>query len=849
MNIAKLPGHFLLAALLPLWLATFDAIACTAPAEHFCVDYFTNSNLSGTPALQADEAVIDHDWQSGSPGLAIPNNTFSGHWQGVFTFTGGSYIFHELADDGVRLKIDGQVVINGWQNQAPTHYYATVPLSEGTHTIEVDYYEGYGGARLKLDWQPVRTCGWPVGQFCVTYYDNQNLTGNPPLLAYEPTIAHSWGDGSPASTIPNNVFSGRWQGQFDFEPGTYVFNSLSDDGIRVWVDGQLLIDAWVNQASTAYNKQLWLSGRHQVKVEYYESWGGATLNVDWELLPPPPAPPISTTPTAALGSNLSDWMDWGTEQPFINLFKTSRAWITQAPGVWDTGETAKLDLDADGWVRSLPAATDATTVYRSVSTLLLNGFDLNGLRPSGEYVVLYDGAGRIEYSLAARKNTDTSSPGRDVINVDNNNSGGIQLTIAETDPQHTGNYLRNIRVVSSGKVCSDDLLAYCASDTDPACQRTACTSMEAVAGSRLYHPQFLRTLTPYQALRYMSPMSINVISSSEPQLVNWAQRARLETARWSNQMGIPLEAATTLANQTKTDPWLNMPHQASDDYMRQAAKLAHDTLDPARKVYLEYANEIWNGGFSAGNWVQNQGLAEWPTTPDSPYTKRINWYGKRSAQMCDLWRSEWPGEENRIICVIAAQAANPWTASAALDCQLWSEAPCQAHGIKAIAIAPYFGDYLGDPANEGQLTAWTADADGGLGKLFTELEFGGQLASGPIGGALALANQRITQYADLAVSRNLSLLAYEGGQHLVGVGNVVHNQNITNLFIAANRDPRMGDLYSKYLGNWRTAGGGLFINFTSMGQYGRYGSWGVLENSTQTHTPKFDALIRYKTSQ
>ena len=202
--------------------------------------------------------------------------------------------------------------------------------------------------------------------------------------------------------------------------------------------------------------------------------------------------------------------------------------------------------------------------------------------------------------------------------------------------------------------------------------------------------------------------------------------------------------------------------------------------------------------------------------------------------MCDIWRSEWVGEEDRLICVLAAQAASTWSARAALDCSLWNEAPCQAHGIKALAIAPYFGDYLGGSATEAEITAWTSDADGGLNRLFTELEFGGQLSTGPLGGALAQASQRVMQYSDLAGSRGLDLVAYEGGQHLVGVGNVINNQPITNLFVAANRDPRMGDMYSKFLDDWHAAGGGLFVSFISMGQYGRYGSWGVLENMTQT---------------
>jgi hypothetical protein len=110
---------------------------------------------------------------------------------------------------------------------------------------------------------------------------------------------------------------------------------------------------------------------------------------------------------------------------------------------------------------------------------------------------------------------------------------------------------------------------------------------------------------------------------------------------------------------------------------------------------------------------------------------------------------------------------------------------------------------------------------------------------------LTQADHRVIQYSDLAGSRGLDLVAYEGGQHLVGVGTVIDNQPVTNLFIAANRDPRMGDMYSKLLDNWHAAGGGLFVSYTSMGQFGRYGSWGVLENMTQTSSPKYDALIRY----
>ena len=183
------------------------------------------------------------------------------------------------------------------------------------------------------------------------------------------------------------------------------------------------------------NKKLWLEGRHRITVDYFDDQGGALIYLGWRLAVP------STT---QIGTNLSDWRDWSTEQPFIDLFKTSRAWIPQAEGVWDTGEQAKLDLDQNGWVRSLPEANDPTTKYRSVTTILVVGSDLDSFRPGGEYIVLYDGEGRIDYKLGTSRNTTKSSPGRDVVNVISNNFSGIQITIAITDPNHTGNYIRNI---------------------------------------------------------------------------------------------------------------------------------------------------------------------------------------------------------------------------------------------------------------------------------------------------------------------------------------------------------------------------------------------------------------------
>jgi hypothetical protein len=93
------------------------------------------------------------------------------------------------------------------------------------------------------------------------------------------------------------------------------------------------------------------------------------------------------------------------------------------------------------------------------------------------------------------------------------------------------------------------------------------------------------------------------------------------------------------------------------------------------------------------------------------------------------------------------------------------------------------------------------------------------------------------------------LVAYEGGQHLAGYGGAEQHEALTQLFIAANRHPRMQDIYLTYLRTWQSLGGGLFMAFTDIAQPSQYGSWGALESVTQdpTTAPKYQALRQFLT--
>ncbi len=511
----------------------------------------------------------------------------------------------------------------------------------------------------------------------------------------------------------------------------------------------------------------------------------------------PPDRPNSGSP---LGTNLTDISDWSTEWTFVDAFKASRPWISGDATHWDDGRP--LDLDERGWVRSLLDGQVARTL------LLL---DQAGHYPTGQYVVLYDGEGSISYGFDAAKNDAASAPGRDVLDVTPGDNG-IYLVITETDPGGTSDYIRNIRVIMPG--------------------------FEDSYETQIFHPAFLKKIERYKVLRFMDWMRTN--GSGQGQ---WSQRPQVNDARYSTAAGVPLEIMVDLANRQRADPWFTIPHLATDDYLTRFAAQVRDTLHPDLSVTVEYSNEIWNGGFSQGNWVEQQGEAMWPDAAASGYTKRINWHGLRTAQMCDIWKTTWGEQSDRVICVAASQSANSWTGSTALTCPLWDEGPCLEHGIDALAIAPYFGHYLGLPGVESQVEAWTGDSAGGLDKLFQELTSGGLLSNSPAGGALQAAYDDMAANKTVADNFGIDLLAYEGGQHLVGVWGVENNDNITDLFQNANRDKRMGDLYASYLAEWQRQGGGMFAHFVNVGQASKWGSWGALEYLDQPGSPKFDALM------
>jgi chitodextrinase len=469
--------------------AASSSTDCPAPATGaFTGCYFNNVSLTGNPVFVRTDSQINFSWGKGSPDPSLPSMNFSARWEGSFTFSDGLYTFTAITSDGMRLYLDGNLILGRWSDQPPTTYTVSQAVNAGSHLVTVEYYDWNGTATAQVSWknnatappvpvissftaapasatagQPV-TLSWTVsgasaisltngigdvtgettvivnpaatttytltasnaagsstataavtvssapdttppstptlvsasaknanevditwtastdnvtiagyqilrngsalgtvpgtsliyadttvsantaysysvkaydaagnysaagnslsvttpgasppagscpppatGAFTGCYYSNTTLSGNPVFVRADNQINFYWGNQSPDPSLPPLDFSIRWQGNFALSAGVYKFAVITSDGMRLYIDGNLIIDRWRDQSANQYVASQSVSGgTHLIVVEYYEHLGGATAQVSWaNTSPAPPGPVISSftaTPASA----------------------------------------------------------------------------------------------------------------------------------------------------------------------------------------------------------------------------------------------------------------------------------------------------------------------------------------------------------------------------------------------------------------------------------------------------------------------------------------------------------------------------------------------------------------------
>jgi hypothetical protein len=371
-----------------------------SPDTHgFYAEWYNNPDFTSLVMARVDP-YVDNNWGTNAPDPAVDAGSFSVRWSGRLTprFT-ETYTLYTLSDDGVRLWVDGKLLINHWSPHAAAWDQVSLPLVAGQPVdIRLEYFQGGGGAQITLQWSsssqprevvpfdaltvgaagplvapankaPVASADavWtPVGMpvnisvltndrdpdlgpaelrvsglgspargtavlngnvvqyvpaagyqgtdsftYTVTdgdlsatatvsitvagadparsnglkgaYFGKIDLT-NPVLTRLDGTINQNWGDASPDPLLPKDGFSVRWSGTVTPRfSETYTFSATSDDGVRVWVNGVVIAQNWSDHAPAEVSGSIGLvAGRPaDIKVEYYESTGGAMAVLRW----------------------------------------------------------------------------------------------------------------------------------------------------------------------------------------------------------------------------------------------------------------------------------------------------------------------------------------------------------------------------------------------------------------------------------------------------------------------------------------------------------------------------------------------------------------------------------------
>lgn len=234
----------------------------------------------------------------------------------AFRFTGfitvpadGTYTFFTNSDDGSKLYIGNTEVVNNDGGHAVQERSGTIGLKAGRHAFTLTYMEGGGNQSLQASysgpglskqiipaasfWRVSTGNGSPVPVAIgsgtglrADYFNTKNLNGPIVLTRTDASINMDWGGTSPApGKVNTDNFSIRWTGRVQAPAtGIYLFKTYTDDGIRVWVNGTLLINDWNDHPPTT-NKGLPITlvgGQlYDIRVEYSENVGGALAKFYW----------------------------------------------------------------------------------------------------------------------------------------------------------------------------------------------------------------------------------------------------------------------------------------------------------------------------------------------------------------------------------------------------------------------------------------------------------------------------------------------------------------------------------------------------------------------------------------
>jgi hypothetical protein len=326
--------------------------------------------------------------------------------------------------------------------------------------------------------------------------------------------------------------------------------------------------------------------------------------------------------------------------------------------------------------------------------------------------------------------------------------------------------------------------------------------------------QFEKTLvdelSAYKLLRFLDWSNTN----GNPASVTLDNRS---TPARGGADGIPIETQVDLANAAGTDAWFTLAYNADEAYVRAMGELVRDRLAKGHRAYFELSNEIWNYAFPVARQASDEGSKQTPPLSTDYYSNNPLRAAQKSLWFHKILTDVFKADPSRLVRVVASQSDNSWSARTILAF------PGLADYVDALAIAPYFGhSFFNAPDDKPTL----ADLD----RLFVKLE---------ANRVNSIAKVRENKAA--ADKYGKRLIAYEGGQHIIPNNMAAQNE----VYTAMQRDKRMGEIYDRYLADWKAISPELFTVYSATGGISQYGAWGIREYAGQPigETPKRRAVL------
>ena len=259
------------------------------PPGEWHVEYFNDKNL-GSRCYEGYESstYVFKDWGEDAPAGGCSSDNWSARFTRRVHFQSGTYTFGLGSDDWGKIKLGSDTVVDNWQGAG--QHYESRTLPDGDYDVTVEFADTLGHAKLAAWWwgpgfnMPRESP--QSGQWYAEYWGNKDLWWDSIIRVNEGTgsLNHTWDTGGPGYGLPSDKFSARFSRTLHFACGRWRFNIFTDDGVRFWVDDDLVLDEWRDQVASFSPEVDLTTGDHQLRLDYYENGGSAAIHMSWEQL-------------------------------------------------------------------------------------------------------------------------------------------------------------------------------------------------------------------------------------------------------------------------------------------------------------------------------------------------------------------------------------------------------------------------------------------------------------------------------------------------------------------------------------------------------------------------------------